>query len=451
MSKTKQEILSGWGRVPVADCQSYRPERSRDIKEIAATQHGVIARGLGRSYGDASLQPHGTILMERMNHYLSFDKEQGIICAQAGVTLSELMALVIPEGWFPRAIPGSRYISLGGAFACNVHGKNQYYGGDFAEHVLAIRLMLAGGESVECSREVRSELFWATAGGMGMTGVIETVTLQLKRITTASLSATTCRVESLDDMIAAFEHYREHCEYMVGWIDHMADGKTLGRGVFEAANHTTREEGGTPLSHFKETKPKFNVPSFIPSFVLNRYSMALYNRWRFKKYSTWRQMETIDFNTFFHPLDSMGNWNHLYGKRGFFQYQCLFPETPDVVARMKTFLGALQREKVFSFLAVIKYHRDGEGLLTFSKRGYSIALDFANTAKVRNVLPQLDRWVSEQGGRIYLAKDAMLTPELFATMYGPNAVAWKEQIEKIDPQHSFTSLMSERLGWKKTT
>jgi len=455
MSTTKQEMLSGWGRTPVASCTAWRPERGRDLKQIvtepANADGHVIARGLGRSYGDASLQPSGTIHMERLNHFIHFDTEQGIVSAQGGVTLAELMELAIPQGWFPYNIPGSRHITIGGAFACNVHGKNHFRDGDFAEHVLAIRLMLATGESVECSPHQNSELFWATAGGMGMTGVIETITLQLKRVSSSSLSATTYRVESLDDMIAAFEHYRDGCEYMVGWIDHMAKGDMIGRGIFEAANHTQREEGGLPLSHFTPSKPAFNVPFFFPSFILNRYSMAIYNRRRFKKYSTWRQMETIDFNTFFHPLDRIGQWNRLYGKRGFYQYQCIFPESPDVVVRMKNFLSMLQKDKIFSFLAVIKYHRDGQGFLNFSKRGYSIALDFANTARVRRVLPKIDQWVAENGGRVYLAKDALLSPELFTFMYGDKASHWLDIIHDIDPHNRFTSLMSERLGWKKTS
>jgi FAD/FMN-containing dehydrogenase len=329
-----------------------------------------------------------------------------------------------------------------------VHGKNHYRAGDFAEDVLSVRLVLAHGEAVECSPTRNPELFWATAGGMGMTGIIESVTLKLKPIRSASLSATTYRVDSLEDMVAAFENYKDTADYMVGWIDHMAKGEDIGRGIFEAANHIKPEEGGAPLEKFTPAAPRITIPCYLPPFLLNRYVMALYNTLRFRKYSAWRQAETIDFNTFFHPLDALGHWYRLYGRQGFFQYQALFPETHDVVQQMRIFLTAIQKKKLFSYLAVIKYHREGKGPLTFPTRGYSIALDFPNTRRVRGVLPQLDRWVSDHGGRVYLAKDAMLTPYLFHTMYGPQAQQWVAYLKTIDPEKKFTSLMSERLEWK---
>lgn len=447
-SKTKPLKLHGWGHFPVRECATWRPERRRDVIATVQSAQTVLARGMGRSYGDAALQPAGVLSTERLNHFLEFDTTQGLVRAQAGVTLAELMSLSIPKGWFPYTIPGTRYVSLGGAMACNVHGKNHFRNGDFAEHVLSMQLILPSGEAVECSPTRHADLFWATAGGMGMTGVIESLTMKLKPIRSASLSSTTYRVESLSDMVAAFENYREVADYMVGWIDHMAGGNDIGRGIFEAATHCRMDEGGSSVEDFRQPSPRFNVPVFLPGFVLNRYSMAAYNLLRFKKYSAWRQAEIIDFNTFFHPLDSIGQWYKLYGKRGFFQYQVLFPETGDVVGQMKTFLSAIQRRKLFSYLAVIKYHREGKGPMTFPTRGYSIALDFPNTRRVRSVLPQLDRWVSDHGGRVYLAKDAMLTADLFYTMYGPEANSWVEFIRQLDPEKKFTSLMSERLEWK---
>jgi decaprenylphospho-beta-D-ribofuranose 2-oxidase len=448
MTNTKRQMLPGWGRTLSSACDVWRPEKRRDVQSALYGDGSVIARGLGRSYGDASMQPHGTISTVRLNQCISFDTRKGIITVQSGVTLAELIDIVTPMGWFPFTIPGTKHITIGGAFACNVHGKNQYKDGDFAEHVLSITLMLPSGESVECTPDHRGDVFWATAGGMGMTGIIEQVTLQLRPISSSSLTATTYRVDSLTDMVSAFEHYRDHADYMVGWIDHMATGNDIGRGVFEAAMHTPTEDGGALLNQTTAKKMTLNVPAFFPSILLNRYTMGLYNQWRFKKYSAWRQAEIIEFDTFFHPLDRIGHWNRLYGKRGFFQYQCLFLETPDTIRNIHTFLTALQRKKVFSFLAVIKYHREGKGLLTFSKSGYSIALDFANTARVRSVLPQLDRWVAENGGRVYLAKDAMLESQLFLDMYGQQGKTWLDFIRSIDPTHKLHSLMSERLKWK---
>jgi len=449
MPDTKRGELYGWGHYPVRECVSWRPEKRRDLLQIVQGAGPTIARGMGRSYGDASLQPEGVVLTERLNHFIEFDERRGMLRAQAGVTLAELMDYCIPRGWFPPTIPGTRHITLGGAFACNVHGKNHYKEGDFAEHVQSIRLLMASGESIICSPTHHREIYWATAGGMGMTGIIEEVTLKLKPVTSSSLSATTYRVDSLDDMVAAFEHYRDQTDYMVGWIDHMARNDEIGRGIFEAASHIGTDAGGAQLSAFQPAKPKVTIPFYFPSFVLNRYSMALYNKLRFKKYSAWRQAENIDFNSFFHPLDRIGAWNRMYGRRGFFQYQCLFPDTPGVATHIQTFLSAIQRKKLFSFLAVIKYHREGKGFLTFPLKGYSIALDFPNTPQVRAVLPQLDRWVADHGGRVYLAKDAMLTPDLFQIMYGENGSDWCRIINELDPQAKFTSLMSQRLEWKR--
>lgn len=449
MPVSKSERLSGWGRTPVVECTSFRPEKQRELREILSSHTApLIARGLGRSYGDAALQPVGVIRTGRLDHFIDFDPDHGIVHAQAGVTLSELMALFIPKGWLPPVIPGTRHVTLGGAFASNVHGKNHFREGDFAEHVKSIRLLMANGDTIDCSPESHGDLFWATAGGMGMTGIIEEVTLKLKPIASTSLSTLTYRVDSIEDMIAAFEHYRGQSDYMVGWIDHMGKGEALGRGIFESASHITTGDGGQPLAGYTLSRQRMTVPFNIPPFVLNRYSMALYNRWRFKRYTGERITETVNFDGFFHPLDSIKHWNRLYGRRGFFQYQCILPETPDVARHLRALLASIQQSRQFSFLAIIKYHRESRGLLTFPMRGYSMALDFPNTPKVRSLLSKLDHWVAEHGGRTYLAKDMVLSPEMFRQMYGQNARDWTDLLRDIDPHGRFTSLMSERLQWK---
>lgn len=446
----KKESLHGWGHAPLADCLSWRPEKLRDVRAVVreATQP-VIARGLGRSYGDAALQPAGVIRTERLDHFIHFDAEQGTLRAQAGVTLAEVMDFSIPRGFLPVVIPGTKFVTLGGAFACNVHGKNHWCDGDFAEHVLSIRLLMADGTSLECSPSEHADLFWATAGGMGMTGIIEEVTLKLRPISSASLRTTSYRVDSVDDMIAAFELYRDKSDYMVGWIDHMARKSELGRGVFEAASHISVAEGGASLAKYTPLKQKFSVPFFLPSFVLNRYSMAIYNKLRFRRYSHARKQERVDFHGFFHPLDGIKHWYRLYGKRGFFQYQCVIPESAEAITQLRNFLAALHERKLFSYLAVIKYHRDGKGMVTFPIKGYSIALDFPNTRRVRAMLPQLSRWIADRGGRVYLAKDALLTTEQFNHMYSAQAQEWRDIIRDADPEARFTSLMSQRLEWKQ--
>lgn len=442
--------LYGWGHAPVAQCNTWRPEKLRDIRSIFdAHKTPLIARGLGRSYGDASLQPTGVICTSRLNHFIEFDSTQGIIRAQAGVSLSDVMNISIPKGWIPPVIPGTRHVTLGGCFACNVHGKNHFREGEFAEHVLSIKLMMADGKTIECSAENHADLFWATAGGMGMTGILEEVTLKLKPITSASLSTTTYKVNTLHDMIAAFEHYRDSADYMVGWIDHASKGNDLGRGVFEAANHIPSGSSSKTLTKYIPATTTLTIPVFAPSLLLNPLVMKFYNQWRFKRFSHERTQEMVDFNNFFHPLDQLGDWYKLYGKRGFFQYQCLIPESHSVSAKIQEILSLIHEHKLFSFLAVLKYHRDGKGYITFSKQGYSLALDFPNTPQVRNFLPVLNRYVSELGGRVYLAKDALLTAEDFSRMYGKSASDWQDILHEVDLHGRFSSLMSERLQWKK--
>ncbi|NBX02777.1 MAG: FAD-binding oxidoreductase [Alphaproteobacteria bacterium] len=442
-------MLSGWGICGGVACKSYRPEKRRDVLAILAEHEGsLLARGQGRSYGDASLQPAGTVRTTRLDHVISFDESQGILRAQAGMTLADVMALFIPRGWFPPVIPGTRHISLGGAFACNVHGKNHFRDGDFAEHVLSISLLLADGSTVVCSPEQNADLFWATAGGMGMTGIIEELTLKLRPVTSCSLRSVTSRIANIEEMVAAFEAAKNTADYMIGWLDHMATGANIGKGLFSAANHIYPADGGQPLSDFKAPQTKLSVPIFFPPFVLNRYSMAVHNWLRFQQYKHAQKTETVNFDGFFHPLDAIANWNKLYGKRGFYQYQLMIPDSPNAAALMREFLGSLQEQKQFSFLGVIKYHRESKGLMTFSTRGYSIALDFPNTERVRALLPQMDAWVAKHGGRVYLAKDALLSAEHFRQMY-PSADAWLSTVQKYDPQNRFTSLMSERLKWKQ--
>lgn len=447
MGLTKKENLSGWGQYPAAACVSFRPEKRRDM--LAALQHPapVVARGLGRSYGDASLQPEGIILTERLDHFIEFDTELGTLRAQAGVSFRAILETIVPRGWILPVIPGTQFVSLGGAVACNVHGKNHFREGELGEHVQQIRLLLADGQSVECSPQENADLFHATIGGMGMTGIIEEVSLQLKPITSASLKALTHTVDNLEEMIEAFEQHKSSADYMVGWIDHMARGDSLGRGVFESAMHIGVNEGGLKPQQYRAGKNRFNVPFHLPPFVLNRYTMALYNRWRFRRYAVGRKEEIVSIDAFFHPLDAIGNWNRLYGKRGFFQYQCLLPDSPHTLPHLRALLTMLHKKNLFSFLAVLKYHREGKGLLTFSKQGYSLALDFPNTARVRTLIAELDTFVAECGGRVYLAKDALLAPDLFYKMY-PAAEEWRHVIHEFDGQARFQSLMSKRLQWK---
>lgn len=449
----RTETLSGWGHVPVAECVTMRPERQREldaivappVNEEAAERESLIARGLGRSYGDASLNPVGVVRMERIDHILSFDAISGILTAEAGVTLADILRIAVPQGWILPIIPGTKHISIGGAFACNVHGKNACVEGEFARHTLTVTIRLADGLRVTCSAHDHSDLFWATAGGMGLTGIIEDITIQLKRIDSASLKAESRTVFHLDEMLDCFEESRASAEYMIGWIDHTAKDDQLGKGVFEKARHIGERDGGKPLASFGMKPPRINVPFTLPRFVLNKQTMAIYNKLRFFRYRREWRKEIKSFAEFFHPLDGIGNWHRLYGRRGFFQYQCLIPDNAEVRERLHDILQLIHERGCFSYLAVLKYHGDHQGLLSFGKRGYSLALDFPNTRRVRELITELNEYVASIGGRVYLAKDALLTAGQFSLMYADKLTEWQKAVAKADPERRFSSLMAERL------
>ncbi len=409
----------------------------------------MVAQGMGKSYGDAALNMSGTIVTERLSRFLKFDTKTGVIRAEAGVTLADIMQVAIPKGWFLPVIPGTKYATVGGCFASNVHGKNAYKVGEFAAHVQAVLIRLASGKAVECTPKEHADIFWATAGGMGMTGVIEEVQLQLMPIRSAQLEVEKIRVQNIDDMLAQFrQHHKKNADYMVGWIDHFGKGEALGRGVFEAASHVNEAKPET-LSKFKLRAPEFDMPFYLPSFVLNKYLMAYYNRSRFSSVPKEPKKTVMAFDGFFHPLDAIGKWNKLYGRRGFLQYQCLVPEGKRVAQNLKQILSMIQESGLFSCLAVIKYHGKKEGMLSFSDEGFSLALDFPNTPKVHALLDALDTYLCTIGGRVYLAKDARLKPNHFEKMYQHALPRWRKLLKEVDPKGKIHSAMSERLGFRK--
>ena len=443
----KNKQLSGWGNYPKSVCTIYRPEKQKEAIDTLNKNNNLITRGQGRSYGDASLNKDCTILTDRLDKFINFDSDSGVLTVQSGVTFSEILDVFIPRGWILPVIPGTKYVSAGGAFACNVHGKNHFKVGDFANHVTNIKLVLASGEEIECSPNNDQDIFWATAGGMGLTGFIKEISIKLTPIKSLSLLSRAKKTCNISEMLDCFKAERSSSDYMIGWIDHFATGTNLGRGVFESATHIDISKG-KKLSEHKMSGEGITIPIFFPAFILNKYSMALYNRYRFRKYSAGWLEKIVDFDGFFHPLDSLKLWNRMYGKNGFFQYQFILPETDDVESKLSEILSFIQESGHFSFLAVIKYHGEHQGMLSFPMRGYSVALDFPNNTKVRHLQNELNRKIADMEGRIYLAKDALLTECLFEKMYVNELPNWRRIIKKIDPDNKFNSLMSTRLNMR---
>ncbi|MBX7222345.1 MAG: FAD-binding oxidoreductase [Blastocatellia bacterium] len=451
MPAFKTQTISGWGRFPQAEAQLYRPERTSEIKTILRehTQAALIARGNGRSYGDASLNSgNGVVLTERVNRFLAFDETTGLVTCEAGVLLKDILDVFLPRGWFLPVTPGTKFPTIGGSVACDVHGKNHHGAGSISRHVEFLDLLLASGEIVRCSQTENSDLFWATAGGMGLTGIILTVALRLQRIETAYISVDFVRTRNLDETIELCEARDDSYRYSVCWIDCLASGNALGRGVLMWGEHARLDQlpsrlAKNPLQSRK--KRDVTVPFTFPNWAINPLTVKLFNFGYYHQHPKERNGAIVDYDTYFYPLDSVLEWNKIYGSRGFVQYQCAFPLEVSRKALTQT-LEVLSRHGLASFLAVLKRFGPQEGLLSFPLPGYTLALDIPfNNPNLLETLNRLDALVVAEGGRIYLGKDARMSAGHFAQMY-PNLEKWRAIKRKVDPENVFSSDLSRRIG-----
>lgn len=447
-SSTLETNLSGWGRYPVVKSYLQRPEKMASINTIVQNSKftSVLARGLGRSYGDASLNSQGTTLLtQRLNRMLSFDEETGVLCCEAGVSIAEILEVFVPRGWFPPVTPGTKFVTVGGAVASDVHGKNHHLDGSFSNHINFIRLTLASGETVQCSREENSDLFWATVGGMGLTGIIQEVSFSLRPIETAHIKSHNIKAKNLAETFALFDEFEPQYQYSVAWIDCLASGESLGRSILMLGNHAEigdfTSEQQKPL-HL-QSKSKLKIPFDFPATLLNRYTMGAFNSLYYAKQSSPSVKSITDYDSFFYPLDSIQDWNKLYGKRGFIQYQCVFPTDVSQEALTKV-LQMCSQQGWGSFLAVLKRFGSQSGWLSFPMPGYTLTLDMAVKPGLWEFLNLLDEVVIHYGGRVYLAKDARLSGDSFRKMY-PKFSQWLEVKSQVDPDNRFSSALSQRL------
>lgn len=439
--------LSGWGRYPVQTCELERPERYADLRPNAAS---VIARGQGRSYGDAALNEGGRVLLtERVNRLLEFDTEQGILRAEAGTTLAEILPVIVAQGWFLPVTPGTKFVSLGGCVAADVHGKNHHHDGSFGNHVLALEMILADGSRVSCSASERPELFWATVGGMGLTGIIGEVTLRLVRIQSAQMMVRHHAAANLEQLFQILKDPGRDDRYTVAWIDCLASGEHLGRGVAMCGHHAVLDE--LPLGYGKalDVKPKRSktMPFDLPGWVLNPLSIGMFNALYFRHEGKKQQPFLSGYDPYFYPLDGIGHWNRMYGKRGFVQYQCVIPDAT-AFDGIKALLQELSASRRSSFLAVLKrLGEQGRGMLSFPMAGYTLALDLPiRDQGLFGLLNRLDEIVLRHGGRVYLAKDARLSVQSFQAMY-PRCDELQGIKHSVDPDNRFSSSLSRRLGF----
>jgi len=442
--------LAGWGNHPVAECLAYRPERSSELEWIveSAPQASVIGRGMGRSYGDASLNDSGAVVLhERLNRMIAFDAERGILECEAGVGLWEILEVFGPRGFFFPVTPGTKYISVGGAIAADVHGKNHHRQGSISRHVIDFRLLTAAGEILTCSPQSHPDLFWATMGGMGLTGLILDARLRLSARETAPLRTETERTRDLDSTLECISERDGLFEHSVAWIDCLSRGRALGRSVLMRANSARRDELPKALRERALSPPRRRrprVPIAMPRLVFNSFTMRLFNAAWYAAHrdgSGW-----ADYERYFYPLDALREWNRLYGRRGVVQYQIAVP-TPSAREALISILESVSQAGDGSFLAVLKSLGPADDApLGFPLEGLTISLDlpYSGPSLIQR-LHALDEVVLRHGGRVYLAKDSCLRPEHVPMMY-PRLDAFRAVKERVDPQRRFDSALARRLG-----
>ncbi len=453
MPRRKHESLACWGNHPRYDCESARPETWHALDSSCADSEvsSVIARGLGRSYGDASLnQDAGVIRTERLDRALRFDEDTGVLEAEAGLSLKAINDAFLPRGFFPGVTPGSAFVTLGGAIAADVHGKNHHTDGSFARWTEAIELLLptdnGAWEARWVSRDQDAELFHATLGGMGLTGVIRRCRVRLKPVPSAYIDASYQRVANLDEALEGFTGAFGDRTYSVAWIDCLTRGDNAGRSVLIGGEHAPTDSlpGELGTDPYAAPKPKRKrVPINFPSIALNPLSVRAFNACYYRTSRPSGRIEPA--REFFYPLDSVLEWNRIYGKRGFQQYQVVVP-FENGAAAVRTLLDRITRAKAASFLAVLKaMGASSEGPLSFPMPGWTLALDLPHTKRLDALLHDLDAISVEFGGRRYLAKDASLLPEHLPTMY-PRLEEFMRVRDRVDPHRRLSSSLSRRLG-----
>jgi FAD/FMN-containing dehydrogenase len=385
--------------------------------------------------------------MERLNRCIAFDEKSGLLRAEGGLSLKEILDVFVPRGWFLPVTPGTKYATLGGCVACDVHGKNHHGEGTISKHITEIELLLADGTLRRCSPLQYPDLFWATVGGMGLTGIITEVAIQLKKIPSAYIRARHRVAPDLEAAMKLLSGEGSQDLYSVAWIDCLASGSRLGRSVVMTGHHA--EQSALPAGvrdpyQFCERRP-LSVPFTMPTWLLNPWTVkafnACYGAIQGKKDAPF----TVDYDRYFYPLDAVQNWNRIYGKRGFLQYQCVLPcET--AAEGLRILLEKLTASRRPSFLAVLKrFGPGGSGMLSFPMEGYTLALDLSYHPSLFSLLESLDEEVVARGGRVYLAKDARLSSSHFQAMY-PRLKEWLAVKQKIDPGGKFSSDLSQRLG-----
>ncbi|HEY5653107.1 MAG TPA: FAD-binding oxidoreductase [Pontiella sp.] len=439
--------ISDWGNYPVIEAEVAGFNRIEQLRERLDQPGEMIAFGNGRSYGDASLQKN-ILLTRRFNKFISFDEATGELCSQSGTLLSEILETFVPRGWFLPVTPGTKLVTIGGAIAADVHGKNHHIDGSFGQHIRMMEVMRNDGSIIRCSPTENAEFYNLTIGGMGLTGVILNATFRLRKIETAYIRKETERASNLNEIMDCFESSSDWT-YSVAWIDCLAKGDSMGRSIMLRGEHATRSELIESAQKLDPLNPKgglkLEVPFTFPNFALNPLTMKAFNFVYYNKTRLGVHKHVVDYNSFFYPLDAIGNWNRIYGKRGFTQYQFVIPKEAGREG-MHKILKRITDSGLGSFLAILKLFGEQDSFMSFPMAGYTLALDFPISLKAMDLFKELDAMVADYGGRLYLAKDSRMDAAMFEKTY-PNADTFREAISMLNQGDTrFASLLSKRIG-----
>ncbi|HVT66867.1 MAG TPA: FAD-binding oxidoreductase [Trebonia sp.] len=456
---TRSVRLTGWGRVAPTTADLAAPatdaEAAALLRHLAAegaANGTAIPRGLGRSYNNAAQSAGGLVISTSgLNKIVSLDPATGIVVAEAGVSLEQLMVAGLPHGWFVPVSPGTRQVTVGGAIAADVHGKNHHVAGSFARHVTSFDILFPSAEQAEphtVTREADPELFWATAGGMGLTGFITRAVIQLKRVESALIKVDTVKTRDIDETMAVLAEHDQKYGYTVAWSDDLATGGNLGRSIITSGDFATPDDltGRQRQDPFAfDPRPRLSAPGAFPPGLMNRYSIRLANAAWYARAPRLREHELQTISQFFHPLDGIRNWNRVYGPGGFRQYQYVMPFGAEAAVRRS--FEMVSAHPAPSFVTVLKrFGQADPGLLSFPAPGWTLALDFpARTRGLGPLLDELDRLVVAHGGRVYLAKDSRVSAATLAEMY-PRLPEFRKLRADLDPRGILASDLSRRLG-----
>lgn len=437
--------ISNWGNYPVIDAEYKSFYTEAELKTLLKESDECIARGLGRCYGDSALS--STIIgTTHFNHMLSFDEATGLLECEAGVSLEEILDVFVPRGWFLPVTPGTKFVTVGGAIASDVHGKNHHISGSISNQIVSMDVMTSDGKVHTCTQRKNKKLFWATCGGMGLTGVILRASFHLIPVESAYIRQETIKAKNLDAIMDIFEESVDWT-YSVAWIDCLASGENQGRSIMMRGEHAKLDElegekKEAPLA--LPEKRKLNIPFNFPSFALNTWSVKAFNELYYRKAPSEKTEAIIGYDSFFYPLDAIHNWNRIYGQRGFTQYQFVLPKEHSKEG-LKRILDVIAASGQGSFLAVLKLFGKQDDLLSFPKEGYTLALDFPITPTLFDLFKELDRLVLEHGGRLYLTKDVRMDAAMMEAGY-EKLEEFKKSREELDKRSLFHSLQSKRVG-----